>query len=123
MIKRHHLSFKNAFNGIKWALKTQPNYKVHLFFSLFALLMAWFFNISQIEFIIIFLLIIIGFVIETINTGIEATTDAITKQTRDEIRIAKDVSAAAMLIFAFGSALIACYIFIPKIINYFSYMN
>ena len=118
MIKRHHLSFKNAFNGIKWALRTQPNYKVHLFFSLLALLMSWFFNISQIEFIIIFLLIIIGFVIETINTGIEATTDAITKQTRDEIRIAKDVSAAAMLIFAFGAVLIAGYIFIPKILNY-----
>ncbi|MEK6951393.1 MAG: diacylglycerol kinase family protein, partial [Nanoarchaeota archaeon] len=116
--KRHHLSFKNAFNGIKWALRTQPNYKVHLFFSLLALLMSWFFNISQIEFIIIFLLIIIGFVIETINTGIEATTDAITKQTRDEIRIAKDVSAAAMLIFAFGAVLIAGYIFIPKILNY-----
>lgn len=122
MIKRHHLSFKNAFNGIKWALKTQPNYKVHLFFSLLALLMSWFFNISQIEFIIIFLLIIIGFVIETINTGIEATTDAITKQMRDEIRIAKDVSAAAMLIFAIGAVLIAGYIFIPKIINYFSYI-
>ena|SRR3989338_5423038 len=123
MIKKHHLSFKNAFNGIKWALRTQPNYKVHIFFSLLALFMSWFFNISQIENIIIFLLIIIGFVIETINTGIEATTDAITKQTRDEIRIAKDVSAAAMLIFACGAVLIAGYIFIPKMITYFSYIN
>jgi len=118
MIKRHHLSFKNAFNGIKWALKTQPNYKVHISLSLLALLMSWFFNISEIEFLIILLLILIGFVIETINTSIEATTDAITKQTRDEIRIAKDVSAAAMLIYAFGAVLIAGYIFIPKIVSY-----
>jgi len=123
MIKRHHLSIKNAFNGIKWALRTQPNYKVHISFSLLALFMSWFFNISQIEFLIILLLIVIGFVIETINTGIEATTDAITKQIRDEIRIAKDVSAAAMLIFACGAVLIAGYIFIPKMITYFLYIN
>ncbi|OGK31391.1 hypothetical protein A3F29_01530 [Candidatus Roizmanbacteria bacterium RIFCSPHIGHO2_12_FULL_33_9] len=118
-INEHHISIKNAFNGVKWALKTQPNYRVHIFFSLISLLVAWLLKISYIEIIIIIFLIIIGFVIETINTGIEATTDAIDKQIRDDIKIAKDVSAASMLIYAIGAAIIAAFIFIPKIINLF----
>jgi len=117
MLKRHHISIKNAFNGVKWAFRTQPNYKVHLFFSLLSLIAAWYLNISYIEIIIIIFLIIIGFVIETINTGIEATTDAIDRQIREDIKIAKDVSAASMLIYSFGASLIAAFIFIPKIIE------
>ncbi len=118
MIKRHHLSIKNAFNGVMWAFKTQPNYKIHLFFSLLALFGSWFLKINRSEFIVIIMLIFIGFVIETINTGIEATTDAITKQVREDIKIAKDVSAASMLIYAIGAVIIAGFIFIPKIISF-----
>jgi diacylglycerol kinase len=57
--------------------------------------------------------------VETINTGLEQTTDAIDEKIREDIKIAKDVSAAAMLIFAAGSALIAGVIFIPRIISLF----
>jgi len=121
MIRRHHISIKNAFNGVKWALKTQPNYRIHIFISLISLLATWFLKISYTEIIIIIFLIIIGFVIETINTGIEATTDAIDKQIRDDIKIAKDVSAASMLIYAIGASIIAAFVFIPKIINLFKF--
>ena len=121
MIKKHKISFKNAFNGLIWALRTQPNYKIHLFFSALALIGAWFFKIKYYEAVTIILLIIIGLVIETINTGIEATTDAIDKQMRQDIKIAKDVSAAAMLVFAIGAIIIACFIFLPRIINFFAY--
>ena len=117
MIHRHHISLKNAFNGVKWAFKTQPNYGVHFFFSLLALFGSWLLKISYFELLIIILLIIIGFVIETINTGIEATTDAIDREIRDDIKVAKDVSAASMLIFAIGAVIIAGFIFIPKIIS------
>jgi diacylglycerol kinase (ATP) len=50
-----------------------------------------------------------------LQTGLEATTDAITKEWREEIKIAKDVSAAAMLTFAVGAVIIAGMIFIPRI--------
>jgi len=119
MINKHTVSFKNAFNGLIWVFKTQPNYRIHMFFSILALIGAWYFEISFIETIIIILLIILGLVIETINTGIEATTDAIDKHIREDIKIAKDVSAASMLIFAIGASLIACFIFLPKIVNLF----
>jgi diacylglycerol kinase len=56
-------------------------------------------------------------VIETINTGLEQTTDAIDRKIREDIKIAKDVAAAAMLIYAIGASIIALIIFVPRIIS------
>lgn len=114
MIKKHTISFRNAFNGLIWALKTQPNYKIHLFLSLLSIGFGFFLKISYVEFLIIIFLITVGLVIETVNTAIEAVSDAIDTKIREDIRITKDVSAAAMLIYAFGAAIIALMIFIPK---------
>ena len=73
-------------------------------------------KISYTEFLIIIFLITVGLVIETINTAIEEATDAIDTKIREDIRITKDVSAAAMLIYAIGATIIALMIFIPKLI-------
>lgn len=116
MIKKHTISIRNAWTGLIWALKTQPNYRIHLILSLMAVAGGFYYRISYEEFLTIIVLITIGLVTETINTGIESTTDAIDTKWRQDIKIAKDVSAAAMLIFAIGSIIIAGIIFVPKII-------
>ena len=116
MFKKHTISFKNAFNGLVWSLKTQPNYRIHLSLSLLALGLGFWLKISYTEFLIIIMVIMVGLVIETINTAIESTTDAIDTKIREDIKISKDVSAAAMLIYAIGSTIIALMLFIPRII-------
>ena len=117
MIRRHTISFKNAFNGLIWTFRTQPNYRVHLVLSLLALVLGFLLKISYFEFLIILVLIVVGLVIETINTAIEEATDAIDTKIREDIKITKDVSAAAMLIYAIGSTVIAGIIFLSKIIS------
>lgn len=119
MFKRHTISFKHAFDGLIWSLKTQPNYRIHLFLSLLSIFAGFYFQIGYFEFLLIIFLITVGLVVETLNTGLEQTTDAIDKKIREDIKIAKDVAAAAMLIYAFGASIIALIIFIPKIINLF----
>jgi len=119
MIKRHTISFKNAFKGLYWALTTQPNYRIHLILSLAAVAGGWRLHISYSEWLVIISLIFIGFGFETINTAIEATTDAIDDKWRDDIKIAKDVAAGAMLIFAFGALTVAGIIFLPKLFTLF----
>lgn len=116
MLKRHTISFKHAIDGLVWSLKTQPNYRIHLFLSLLAILGSAIYRVSYEELLIIIFLITVGLVVETLNTGLEQTTDAIDRKIREDIKIAKDVAAAAMLIYAVGSFVIACLIFIPKII-------
>lgn len=115
MFRKHTISFKNAYNGLVWSLRTQPNYRIHLFLSLISIIFGFFLKISYFEFLMIIFLITVGLVIETINTAIEEATDAIDTKIREDIRIAKDVSAGAMLIYAIGATVIAMIIFIPKI--------
>lgn len=120
MIRKHTISFKHAFEGMIWAFKSQPNYRIHFFLSVLSLFSAYFLKVSYFEFLFILGLITVGLVIETINTAIEEATDAIDTKIREDIKIAKDVAAAAMLIYAIGSAIIASVIFIPKIFLIFN---
>jgi len=118
MIKRHTISFKHAFDGLLLSLKTQPNYQIHLSLSLLALIGAVLLQISYYETLLIIVLIFIGLTIETINTSLENTNNAIDKNIREDIKVAKDAAAGAMLIYALGAFTIACIIFVPKILTF-----
>lgn len=120
MIRKHTISFQHAFEGLVTALSTQPNYRIHLLLSLLSICGGLSFRISYFEFLIIGVLITMGLVIETVNTAIEETCDAIDERIRPDIKLAKDTAAAAMLIFAIGAAALAGFIFIPRIISLFS---
>lgn len=117
MIHRHTVSFKHAFDGLIWALKTQPNYKIHLTLAFLSVTAGMYFGISDIEFIIIFALIFVGLAIETFNTALEKTCDAISTSYNKDIGIAKDVSAGAMLMFAVGATVVALLIFLPRLLD------
>lgn len=115
------LSFKNAFEGILWIAKNETNFRIHIILSILGIAGGVFFQISYFEFLTILILIGLGLSIEAVNTAIEETIDAIHKDFSPAIKIAKDVSAAAMLIFAITAFSIACIIFIPRIIALFTY--
>ncbi len=115
-IRRHTISLKHALDGITWAYRTQPNYRVHVLVTIAVVIAGIFFNLSALEWALIVGTIAMGLVIETLNTAIESVADAITRDWKEEIKIAKDVSAAAMLTFAIGACLVAGLVFIPKML-------
>lgn len=119
ILARHHISFKHAFAGLFWAVRTQPNFRVHIGISLITLIGAWYFQITKIELWVIIFTIILGLAAEMINTSIESMTDLITTEWRTQAKIAKDVSAGMMLLVAIGAIIIAFIIFIPYIIRLF----
>lgn len=114
-LRKHHISFKNAFAGIVWAVKTQPNFRVHLVLSACALALGVYFNLSSVEMAIIVFTILLGLTAEMINTAIESMTDLITHEWKKEAKIAKDVSAGMMLVVAIGAIFVAIFIFGPYI--------
>lgn len=116
-LKVHHISFKNAFAGIIWALKTQPNFKIHFTLAAVAILFGFYLEVSYVEMIILILTIIFGLGVEMVNTSIEAMTDLITQEWNKEAKIAKDVSAGMMLLTAVGTLLVAILIFLPRLIS------
>ena len=119
ILKYHHISLKAACQGVLWAIKTQPNFRVHLIFSVLAIGAGVFFGIRQVEMAIIIFTIILGLTAEMINTSLEAMTDLITTEWRENAKIAKDVSAGMMLVTAAGAVVIAVIIFLPYIQRFF----
>lgn len=113
LLRRHTISFKTAFSGVAWALSTQPNFRVHILFSLVAVGLGIYFGISTIEWVIIVFTIVLGITSEMINTAIESMTDLITSQWRKEAKIAKDVAAGMMLTVAVGAVIVGVMIFLP----------
>lgn len=119
-MRKHVISFKNAFNGLLWAVKSQPNFRFHLLAMLAIVLASVYFKISASELLIILVMITGVLVTELVNTSLEAVTDAhkVIKSTPEEDRfigIAKDVAAGAVLVAALGSIVVGLIIFLPYI--------
>lgn len=74
-------------------------------------------KISNTEWLFIIVCAMSVLALELLNTAIEHLCDAITTGIHPAIKIIKDVSAAAVLLAAAGSAVIGIIIFFPKIIN------
>ena len=111
----HILSFKYAFAGIAAALKEEPKLIFHLLTGLIVLIISFILGISRQDWTIIIFLI--GFVIavELTNTAIEAVVDQFTDQIHPGAKLAKDISAGAVLIAAITSAIIGIMVFWPYI--------
>ena len=107
-------SFIYAFDGIKTAMYSQVNMVMHVVAATIALLMAWFYHISKIEFCIIIVCIALVISMELLNTAIEIICDFIHPNKHEKIKQIKDISAAAVLITAVAALVIGLVIFIPK---------
>src|SRR3989344_1994653 len=96
----HVVSFKYAFSGIVSALKEEPNLKFHFLTGLIVIFISFILNISREDWMIVIFLI--GFVVavELTNTAIEAVVDHVIQTSHPGAKLAKDISAGAVLIAA-----------------------
>ena len=109
-------SFKYAFEGILSALKTEQNLKIHFIVVILVIIAGIVFKITKAEWIVC--IILFGFVITTelINTAIETTVDIAMPHKNEKAKLAKDISAGAVVISAITSAIVGLIIFVPKIL-------
>lgn len=114
-LRKHTLSFSNAFAGISEAFKTQVNLKIHALIAITAITLGFYLKISTTEFLILILTIGTVVVAEMANTAIEQLSDAVTRDHNDYIKMAKDVAAGSVLLTAAFSVIIGIIIFIPKL--------
>lgn len=77
------------------------------------LLLAWYFQVKTNEWLVLILIITIVLSLELINTSIESVLNFLHKEHHEDIRVAKDVAAGAVLIAAVASAVIGLMIFWP----------
>ena len=109
-------SFKYAIKGIKSALKSEQNMKVHFIIMELVILIAIILNLSTLEWLIILICFMSVISSELFNTAMEKCVDLASPKFNELAKLAKDIAAGAVLVTAFFSALIGLIIFLPKII-------
>ena len=109
-------SFKYAFSGISYVLKTSRNFKIQLIFAVTSLMIGFLLQISQSNYVILIATIMSVLILEILNTSIESIVDlVVNKEFSSLAKISKDTSAGAVLLASINSVIIAVYIFFPKI--------
>ncbi|MDX1913519.1 MAG: diacylglycerol kinase family protein [Saprospiraceae bacterium] len=114
-LQKRLASFRYAFKGLYDLFRTQPNARIHLLAAAVAIIAASYFRISTLEWVA--LLLCIGAVIslEAVNTALEYLTDLVSPGRHPLAGKAKDVAAAAVLVAAMTSVVVALLIFFPRI--------
>ena len=110
------VSFRYAFNGIKYTFKNSRNFKIQVLFAFFSLILGSIFQLVKSDYLILLLTIFSVLVLEIINTSIESLVDLVVKKKYSNLaKISKDCSAGAVLLASINSVIIGLCLFIPKI--------
>jgi len=113
--------FINAFAGVYWAFRSQLNFRFHILGLIFSIALGLVLKINYYEWLLVLTVITGVLTLELVNTSLEQTTNAITKEYNLTIKRAKDTAAAAVLTYAFYAIIVALLIFGPKLVQYFKY--
>jgi diacylglycerol kinase len=114
-MKRLIKSFGYAFDGLRSALKTERNLRIHIVAMFLAVILGLYLGLSTIEWG--FIIFAIGFVLfaELINTAMERLGDeAANGRHKQTVKKAKDTAAAAVMLSALTALVIGVlFLFIP----------
>jgi undecaprenol kinase len=109
-------SFKYALEGISVAIKNEPNLRIHMFFAILALTLGAFLKLNTLEWLILAFTIFWVISLELLNTVLESIVDLVSPEIKGAAKVAKDVSAACVLLSAILSIIVGTLLFLPKII-------
>ncbi len=105
----------HALDGIAYVTTHERNFKTEIVLGIITLILGVILKVSITEWLILIITISLVLCFEIINTAIERGVDLVTKEYKELARIAKDVSAGAVLVMSMFSVVIGIIIFIPKI--------
>ena len=110
-------SMTYAWAGLVFTIRTQLNAKIHLCVGFLVLVMASWLGLDTLRFSI--LVLTIGAVLagETINTTVESIVDLLSPEWHERAKIAKDVSAAAVLILSLTALIVGLLILGPPLLD------
>ena len=109
-------SFGYAIEGIKLAIKNEPNLQIHFAIGIAALVIGVLVKLSVVEWVLLLFTIALVLALELINTSIESVVNLVSPDIRKDAKIAKDVAAAAVLMASIIAVIIGCLLFLPKIL-------
>ncbi|AEX85965.1 diacylglycerol kinase [Marinitoga piezophila KA3] len=117
-MRKFSKSLKFAIQGLFEVFTTQRNFKIQTTFALLAFILAIILNLDESQILWISLAIFMVLILETINTLVEKMMDLMHPEYNAIVGIIKDLGAAAVLIAATFSIVVAAVIFGGKMFNW-----
>jgi len=108
-------SFGHAFSGLWYAVRTQPNMRIHLSVTAAVLVLGLYVGLDWTQWAVLVLTIGAVLIAELFNTVAEAALDAATPYYHPLVKIAKDVAAGAVLLTALLSVMVGLLILGPPL--------
>ena len=91
--KNVFMSFKYAFNGIYYVLKTSRNFRIQLIFALTSLVIGFSLHINKSNYVLLIATSMSVLILEILNTSIESMIDLVAKKEFSILaKISKDTS-------------------------------
>lgn len=117
MEHRHSLlkSFGYALEGLKAEIIKGRNFRIQIAAGLIATVLGVILKLSFEEWLDLVIVITLVLILELVNTSIEALVDLTSPEIHPKAKLAKDVSAATVLVASIGSVIIGALIFLPKL--------
>ena len=110
-------SFRHAFAGWWYMLRTQRNAWIHAGFSVAAVSISVWLALEPLEWALIVLAISAVWMAEFVNTALEAVVDLASPDMHPLAKTGKDVAAAAVLVGAFTAVLIGLLVLGPPLLE------
>lgn len=116
-MKQRLQSIIYAWNGLVYALRHEPNMRIHLVAAIAVIVFGFFFRVTINEWVALILSITLVFTVELLNSGIEALSDLVKPRLHVQVGTIKDLMAAVVLTSSIGAAVVGILIFAPHIIE------
>ncbi len=113
-VRQRLKSFVFALAGVKYFFINEHNAWIHGVAAAVTIIAGILMKLSSIEFIAVIISIALVLIAEMFNSAIEKIMDHLSPAFHPEVKIIKDLAAAAVLIAALIALIIGFIIFIPK---------
>lgn len=110
-------SFRNAFSGLGYVIRTQRNACIHLVITGCVIVLGLFLKVPIYGWALIILAFGIVWMAEILNTALEVLVDLASPEKHPLAKICKDAGAAAVLIAALTSVAIGFCVLGPPLIS------
>ncbi len=108
-------SFKYAFAGLWYVLRTQRNARIHLLVTTVVIAVGLWLGLNRTEWAVIVLTIGLVLAAEAFNTVVEAAVDLVTAEYHPLAKVAKDVAAGSVLLMAIAAVVVGLLILGPPL--------
>lgn len=110
-------SLNNAVEGLLYVFRSQRNMQVHFLIAILLLILSIFLKVNFSDFLFLTFAVTFVLVSEMFNTALEMMMDMISESYHPLVRLAKDISAGAVLI-ATGCSVIVGYLVLAKYLSH-----